>query len=425
MKELELSQLCTGVPVVEWNASIEEVIRVFEDNALFDTLVVIREGKPLGIVYKAEAKLARYKRHLTAADIGHLASKVRNVRVDLKSLVLLLDMFTHVEKPVILVDKKGNYMGLIFHEVLLHYISMYSETKIPLLQRVKNLLGQKVYLHVFTLEDTKVFKEKYGSEKERGLFKILYEDVRENADGDVYLSEEDKSVYVLSKNLLDKDKVKEIMEEFHKEYSLLYAEFYPIFVHGMSVNLEKVKSLDELFDRMKTVKHRFDSLKDVSFFIYHDEIPSILVCEYRTKALIPRIREKLLTDFLSVVDSLSKSEKDTWEYVLYDHFKTYPYFELFYIMNDRGIQISNNVVNPRVKYQIKVGRKGADRSGRFYFKGAMEYGAYISDIYISQATDDFCITISCRFNYGGKMYVLAGDINYREIHGIVKEYASL
>ena len=66
---------------------------------------------------------------------------------------------------------------------------------------------------------------------------------------------------------------------------------------------------------------------------------------------------------------------------------------------------------------MQIGRK------KDYFKKATYEDVYISNIYISQATDDFCITVSKRFSYGEKSYILAGDINYREIHRLVKEYA--
>jgi hypothetical protein len=54
---------------------------------------------------------------------------------------------------------------------------------------------------------------------------------------------------------------------------------------------------------------------------------------------------------------------------------------------------------------------------------AKEGDIYISEIYLSQATDDFCITLSSKFRYGEKLYVLAGDINYTEVHKLVKSYA--
>ncbi len=423
MKGIELSQLCTGVPTVRWDASVEEVLKVFEDNPIYDMLVSVKDGKPLGVIYRNEAKLARYKPSVIAVDISHLVSKVKNVNVDLQGLLTLLSLFTSGKKPVMVVDRKGNYMGIIFHDVLLHYLSMHQEARISVLQRLRSLLGQKVYLYVFTLDRTKDFRDRHGLEKERGLFKILYEDVKESIEGDAYFSEEDRSVYVISKKLLDKKSIKGLMEEFHREYSLLYAESSPVFVHGMLLNLERIKTLEEVFERVRRVEDRLSSIKDVSFFMYHDEPQSIVVCEYRTKELIPHIKEKLLKDFMSVVDTLTKADKDTWEYVLYDLFKSHPYFELFYIMNERGIQISNNITNPKVDYRIKTGRKGADRSDKPYFKQAMEHGVYMSDIYISQATDDFCITISSRFNYGSKTYVLAGDINYREIHTLLKRMA--
>ncbi|MDQ7082082.1 MAG: hypothetical protein Q9N34_03175 [Aquificota bacterium] len=55
----------------------------------------------------------------------------------------------------------------------------------------------------------------------------------------------------------------------------------------------------------------------------------------------------------------------------------------------------------------------------------MEEGSFISDIYLSKATDDFCITVSERFAHEGRDYVLAGDINFREIHRLVRTYREI
>ena len=74
-----------------------------------------------------------------------------------------------------------------------------------------------------------------------------------------------------------------------------------------------------------------------------------------------------------------------------------------------------------MNYFVAQGKKGTDRSERPYFKETMEKGEYISDIYLSKATDDFCITVAKRFEHNGKVYILAGDINFKEIHRLIKE----
>jgi hypothetical protein len=149
----------------------------------------------------------------------------------------------------------------------------------------------------------------------------------------------------------------------------------------------------------------------------------VVVCEYKGREYIKRVIEKIKEGFMQILWKLKHSDKEMWEYVLQDAFKDYPYFEIFYIIGERGVQVSNNVINPRIKYPVKTGRKGADRSEKPYFKMAKEGDIYISEIYLSQATDDFCITLSSKFRYGEKFYVLAGDINYTEVHKLVKSYA--
>ena len=103
-------------------------------------------------------------------------------------------------------------------------------------------------------------------------------------------------------------------------------------------------------------------------------------------------------------------------------FEKYPYFELFYIMSEKGLQITNNIVNPKVDYFVAQGKKGSERSEKPYFRKALEEGSYISDVYLSKATDEFCITVSELFSYEGKRYILAGDINFKQIHKLVKSF---
>ena len=109
----------------------------------------------------------------------------------------------------------------------------------------------------------------------------------------------------------------------------------------------------------------------------------MLVREYKGREYIKRVIEKIKEDFKQILWKLKHSDKEIWEYVLQDAFKEYPYFEIFYIIGEKGVQVSNNVIYPRIKYPIKTGKRGADRNEKPYFKMVKEGDIYISGISLS------------------------------------------
>ncbi|WP_448587636.1 CBS domain-containing protein [Thermocrinis sp.] len=422
MKEIELSEVATNVPTIEYDLSIREALKVFDEYGIYDLLVVVKDSKPIGVVSRRELLLAQHRSDLRVGDVTFFSTKVRSFRSSLDKLGGLFDFFNFSRKPLIVINKDGTYAGLLFYNVLLHYFSNLKGTVLPIFQKLRRHLGEGGYFYTFYLGEVKKFREDMGTAKLESLYKLLLENVKDQIEGDVFLSMEDGEVYALSSSRAPEDKVKLIMEEFHREFSLLYAEAKLVHILGFCIPLKNVKSYEELFSISSELKGRLSSVSDVSFFIYHGIQPSVVVCEYKGKEYINKVVEKIKQDFSQIVWKIKHTDKELWEYALYDMFKDYPYFEIFYIISERGIQISNNVVNPRIKYPVRTGRKGADRTEKPYYKLAKEGEIYISGIYISQATDDFCITLSSKFRYGDRSYILAGDINYTEVHKLVKSY---
>lgn len=103
----------------------------------------------------------------------------------------------------------------------------------------------------------------------------------------------------------------------------------------------------------------------------------------------------------------------TLEGVLSGAFAQYPMFELFYVLDTRGIQVSANIPNAAYASQISTAGRGVNRSHRPYWREVMETGhGYVSPIYRSTATQNFCVTVSCPLrDQAGKVWgVLAGDV---------------
>lgn len=423
MKEIDLARLATGVPKIEHDLSVREALKLFEEFGIYDFLVVVKDNKPIGIVNRLDLVKAQYRQGLAVGDLARPIMKLKNASIKPEHLPTLLDFFNSCRSPILLVDKKGSYMGVLFYHVVLYHSSLFKEITVPVFQKMRSLFGQDYYFYCFYIGGLREFVEEYGATKGESLQRILYEDIKNNIRGDVSLSYEENEVYALSGNRLKDEEIAELYREFQREFSLLYAEAKPVYLFGYCIPIREVRNFEELFKLSSELKKRMQEVYDASCFIFHGEKPSVVLCEYENRELIHHIRQRIKKDFEDIVESLKKTDRDLWEFTLYDFFKKYPYFELFYLIGESGLQVSNNVVNPKLSYPVKTGKKGADRSGKDYFRKATHEDVYISNIYISQATDDFCITVSKKFNYGDRSYVLAGDINYREVHRLVKSYA--
>ncbi|HPS43444.1 MAG TPA: EAL-associated domain-containing protein, partial [Treponemataceae bacterium] len=115
---------------------------------------------------------------------------------------------------------------------------------------------------------------------------------------------------------------------------------------------------------------------------------------------------------LSLAERLAASGRS--EETLARAFREYPWFELFYVMDGKGIQTSENVGNPAYDFSAASQQaKGSDWSDKPYFRKAIAAAGtcVISDIYVSSATDSLCATVSVALRGAGGIAVLAGDVN--------------
>jgi len=115
--------------------------------------------------------------------------------------------------------------------------------------------------------------------------------------------------------------------------------------------------------------------------------------------------------------SLSKMRRFPIEAHLRDTVAAFRIFELLYVTDAEGHQITANI--------WKDGRDGANRLGadwedRPWFNGVRASGEIqVSDIYRSRATDNFCFTISGPIYSGADLVgVLAADVNFAELVAI-------
>jgi len=93
------------------------------------------------------------------------------------------------------------------------------------------------------------------------------------------------------------------------------------------------------------------------------------------------------------------------------------YLELVYLTDGDGIQVSSNVFRSGQTTTCDPTAKGKNWSRKDWFRQVRETGtAYISEIYQSEATDSFCLTISVPIYRDGTWAgVLGADINFEDL----------
>lgn len=105
---------------------------------------------------------------------------------------------------------------------------------------------------------------------------------------------------------------------------------------------------------------------------------------------------------------------------LQQHLRSLPYLELMYVTDANGMQISSNVGRQGQDIWCDPTTKGKNWSHRDWFRKVRETGSsYISDIYKSEATNSFCLTLTVPiFRNGSLAGVLGADINFEDLLSI-------
>jgi len=122
--------------------------------------------------------------------------------------------------------------------------------------------------------------------------------------------------------------------------------------------------------------------------------------------------QKVLTTLTTSAQLLSMDparQKDALRSAMGKH----SFLELLYLTDARGIQPIANVPRPGRESSQDSKAKGQDWSSRPWFTGAMKMqGLYISDVYVSQASGQRCITLSMPFSCDddATLGILAADV---------------
>lgn len=100
--------------------------------------------------------------------------------------------------------------------------------------------------------------------------------------------------------------------------------------------------------------------------------------------------------------------------------QSHPYLELVYLTDTAGVQLSSNVHRKGQTLVCDASVKGKNWSGKTWFRKVRETGhSYISDIYKSDASQAFCLTISVPVHRDAAWVgVLGADIHFEDLLNI-------
>lgn len=115
---------------------------------------------------------------------------------------------------------------------------------------------------------------------------------------------------------------------------------------------------------------------------------------------------------LAASSELESMQQQAIERTLKLALSKHDFLELLYVTDEKGVQVTENIAPASFKGAGGKSVKGTQWRERPWFKGVMENrDTFISPIYLSKASGDYCLTISAPiWNEGRLVGVLAADI---------------
>lgn len=324
------------------------------------------------------------------------------------------------------------------------YLMLFGRIKAPNQMRLNRVFPQDLRIHPleFTLYyrgDNEIFIPVFSSEIGKEEFVISCEGRDFGGRNDLFSLRRDIAGYLMKNNRIESpcdlrvcelsfSKWGRLRPTVHEENLCLSyfggeetKERLQIFSNGEE--LIAARSLDRGIDLylgrdMEDLKNRVS--RELKMDGSMKTSGSIVVENIEAKTLPTGWREKALKvlELIGKENDLLRLPPEVQEQRLGNAFKQYPFFELFYVMDRHGYQTTINIANPKYGDKISTAGKGVSRSFKKYFSEVKETNkSYISEAYLSTATDSFCITVSIplKNSFGELEYVLAGDINLEDL----------
>ncbi|MCB5189836.1 EAL domain-containing protein [Methylobacillus arboreus] len=437
--EFRISEFVSRGITIEVNTPIDQARSIFIDNPDVACAVVLDNLRPIGLLKRG--KVFTYRNDALGNYCDPLPRMITS-RMPSASLARGLYLERGEVEPWIMVSDDGVYVGIVHPlEIMSQIINRKTSsgnlhplshlTTGPTLRQSLDVSlrndpnTQLVYID---LDHFKAYNDRYGFIRGDAMIRLLSEIVRQefhnktgvlvgHIGGDDFvliLDHEDPSLINLLLNVVShfQTLAVHLYDSSDLERGFFTTEDgkdHPV----ASVSIAVVNGSQGRISNSVAAAERAASLKKIG----KSNIGSIIVVESQPPRLIvPRSDE--YSDWqsraLNALKLLQTLPRNPDAHCLDSCFADYPFFEVVFELNPDGSQRYANWINPNMYGKIKAGGASADRSQQTYYTAVRDSGnAYISSIYLSTATEDFCLTVSLPVfdAAGGLSSILVADIN--------------
>lgn len=142
------------------------------------------------------------------------------------------------------------------------------------------------------------------------------------------------------------------------------------------------------------------------------------------EVILENLKNELCSEFSRFFENLGRDDLER-EDIVEDFFVSYPFVELYYILDKNGVQISDNYINPIFMKKISVGGKGIDRSGRVYYRKVMEEKrCIVTEPYRSISSPEITSTVAIPVKRGDEIeFIVCLDLNLKAVEKMFEKSA--
>lgn len=433
----------------EIDTPIDEVRSYFRHSPALPWAVVTDGSRPIGSVRRGRV-LSRGTRSLAAASEPLRRILPHDISLAVLARSLYLDRVGADHWTV--VGEHGEFIGVVEPMLLLAHIlsrqehgaSVHPLSQLPtgpsLRQAIEMRIGRhhgQLNLVYIDLDHFKSFNDRYGFIRGDAMIRTLAEILRH-----VFVSRADRLLGHIGGDdfilLLDREEpllleqLQRVIAQFTALASHLYdpadvARGYFTTDDGSrhpiaSISVACVNGCTGPLTDSTGAAERAAYLKKVgktqwgSVVVVEADPPSIHLHEVNAQA------REWEEHALAMLNHLLSQPRSRDPHALDHVFKAYPFFEMLFELDGEGRQRYPNWINPVMYGRIRAGGAGTERAQQPYFAEVQRTGRpYVSAIYLSSASEDFCLTISVPVHGEGGDFagVLVGDLNLAAMASLV------
>ncbi|AOU97932.1 hypothetical protein BI364_08105 [Acidihalobacter yilgarnensis] len=433
---IRLGDFLSPGETLSMGASMADAHQLFLRDTALEYLIVLDQGRPLGYLTRKVLNapgwgpLGRYIQGL---------EQVLSARVNVHSLLRRLYDVGGRAQPWVVVDDAGRYMGtLVLLGVLDHLLnvglppSVHPLSGLPTGPVLRSLIEQRIaggetlQMVYLDLDHFKAFNDRYGFVRGDAMIKVLAEILRKGFDGLPeaelgHIGGDDFLLVAPAHTPGLQARIGWLIDRFHELAPHLYDEsdldlgyfstqngqYYPVATLSVVVVNGQTRPMTDSV----MASTRAAQLKRAA----KDRMGSVVVTEGDPLSLVerPRVlgqaawRNALECALATFPEDGAADSIDAW-------FGRHTAFELVFRLDSEGVQQGANWLNPAMRGLIKRGGDGMNRADRAYFRELRRgQRSYLSSIYVSRATEDFCISLAMPSWHadGALAEVMVGDIN--------------